>query len=378
MAYFYSSLHDRAQRALVESAREHQRGENRFRAIAEHAYDLIAELDENARITYASPGFEAVLGWDPNEMEGHCIVERIHPDDLPRARAYWEELLEKSFVKQDAIRYESVGRGWRSLEISMRCYEVTEIGRRVVAVVRDATERIEREKLIRHRENLAMMGSIATGVGQQLSNPISSILASAQYGNLFKWNPNFGDIAGDSLDSIAEEARNSERILRALVSFAKKEPSARWVENVELVIRRAVAAIESQRVKLDAEIVLTPCRESTRVVMGPIEIEQAIINVIRNALEAQATVVRVSSEIRDPATVCIVVADNGSGLTGEDRERAFEPFYTSNPDSGSGLGLSIAQEILESHGGRLTLVETGGEGSVFEIELPLAKIEAEQ
>jgi len=376
MACFYSSLHDRAQRDLAETAREHERGEKRFRAIAENAYDLIGELDETGRITYASPGFEELMGWSPSELEGLEIVDRIHPDDRERARDYWRELLEKSFVKQDAIRYESVGRGWRWLEVSLKCYEATEVGRRVVAVVRDATDRLEREKLIRHQQDLVTMGTMATGVAQQLANPISSILASAQYGNMFKWNPNFGDIAGESLDSIEEEARNSQRILRALTSFAKQEPSARWVDNLELVIRRAISAIESQRPSQGAEIVLRPCREALPVEMGPIEIEQAIINVIRNALEADATVVHVESEICEQGrTVRVRVRDDGSGFTDETRERAFEPFYTSHPDSGSGLGLNLARRILDDHGGRLTLVETSHEGSVFEIELPLARIE---
>lgn len=377
MAYFYSSLNDRTITALNGALEKFQRGERRFRAIAEHAYDLISELDETGRVTYASPGFEEALGWIPDDVPGHNLFDRVHPDDLPRARMYWEELLEKSAVKQDAIRYESTNRGWRWLEISMRCYETTGMGRRVVAVVRDATERLEQEKLIRQQQNLVIAGTMATGIGHQLSNPINSILASAQYGNLFKWNPNFGDIAGESLDSIEDEAKNCGRILRSLRSFARQERSERWVESIDLVIRRAASAVETQDETVRDCIALVPCRETAPVLMGPIEIEQAFINLLRNALEAKATVVSATTELCDEQTVAITIRDNGRGMANDVRDRAFGSFYTTHPETGSGLGLTIAREIIIDHGGQLTLRETSSEGSVFRIELPLAESEAE-
>lgn len=371
-AYFYSSLHERTNAALRESVAEYQEGERRFRALAENAYDLIAELDETGHITYASPGYEEAVGVPPDELVGRDVFSTIHPEDLARGRAVWETLLEKGAVQDEAIRFQLVNRGLRFYDVSLRSYRTAENVLRVVSVTRDVTQRIERERLMRHQQNLVTMGTTAAGTAHQLSNPIGSILSAAQYAKQFSWRSDFASIAGECLDGIEEDARRCALILKSMLSFAREERAERWVEKIDLVIYRAVAALRDHGERSRAEIVLSLCRDQPTASISPIEIEQVLINLLRNAIEAHASVVVVGTEVTPQGRIRITVSDDGAGIDCDDQDAIFSPFFTTRPESGSGLGLSIAREIVLDHGGTIELVRSDVDGTIFRIELPQA------
>ncbi|MEZ4282591.1 MAG: ATP-binding protein [Myxococcota bacterium] len=371
-AYFYSSLYERTNAALRESVAEHQQGERRFRALADNAYDLIAELDESGRLTYASPGHAEGVGRTPEELIGRNVFDTIHPDDLARCRATWATLLEKGAARDEAIRFQLVNRGLRFFDVSLRSYLTAEGALRVVAVTRDVTERLERDRLIRHQQNLVTMGTMAAGTAHQLSNPIGSILSAAQYAKQFSWRSDYGAIADECFDGIEEDARRCALILKSMLAFAREERAERWVEKLELVIYRAITATRTRGERPQVEIVPHLCREPVRVLMSPIEIEQVLINLMRNAMQANASRVVVESRVVGDDRVEITISDDGTGIAPESQAAVFDPFFTTRPESGSGLGLSVAREILLDHGGTLELVRSDRDGTTFRIELPLA------
>ncbi len=371
-AYFYSSLYERTNSALRDSVAEHQQGERRFRALADNAYDLISELDESGRLTYASPGYEEAVGRTPEELVGRNVFDTIHPDDLDRCRAVWARLLEKGSAQDEAIRFQLVNRGLRFFDVSLRSYLTAEGTLRVVAVTRDVTQRLERDRLIRHQQNLVTMGTMAAGTAHQLSNPVGSILSAAQYAKQFSWRSDFGSIASECFDGIEEDARRCALILKSMLAFAREERAERWVEKLDLVIYRAITAMRTHGERPPIEIVPHLCREQPRGLMSPIEIEQVLINLMRNATQANASRIVVESRIRSGERVEITVVDDGTGIAPDVQASVFAPFFTTRPESGSGLGLSIAREILLDHGGTLELVRSDRDGTTFRIELPLA------
>ncbi len=368
--FFYASLHERANRALRASVASHQQGERRFRALVENAYDLITELDEQGRITFASPGYEESIGLSPVALIGRSALETIHPEDRARMQAAWAVMLQKGAVQQEAVRYVAVDRGVRFFDVSLRSYRTMEEGLRVVAVSREVTERLERERLIRHQQNLVTMGTMAAGTAHQLSNPIGSILSAAQYAKQFSWRSDFGTIAGECLDGIEEDARRASLILKSMLSFAREEPAERWVEQLDLVIYRALTAVRAQSERAGTVIEVRPCREQPRTRMSPIEIEQVLINLLRNAIEAHARRIVVDTRVLPGDRVELTIADDGAGIPDEVRASLFDPFVTTRPGAASGLGLSVAREIVVDHGGSIELVRSGDEGTVFRIELP--------
>jgi signal transduction histidine kinase len=107
--------------------------------------------------------------------------------------------------------------------------------------------------------------------------------------------------------------------------------------------------------------------------MSPVEVEQAMVNVLRNALESSERGVRVSIRTRlDGDAVLVEIEDDGRGMPLEQLEHAFDPFYTSRlQDGGTGLGLSVAHGLISSHGGEISMDSKQGDGTLVSITLPL-------
>ncbi|MFK7895131.1 MAG: nitrogen regulation protein NR(II) [Myxococcota bacterium] len=371
IASFYAGLYKRTYDSWREEARTVQLAEARFRAISENAHDLIAELDGDGVIIYASPGYEEAIGRSPDRVVGHRLFDVVDPEDLDAALAYWQTLMEKGVVRQRPLRFETGDRGIRWLEVTMRAYQSPEGERRIVAVSRDVTERLEHEKRMRRQDSLATMGTMAAGAAHQLSSPLTSMIASAQFAKLGHGGT-LDPVVREMLDRIEDEAARSGQILRSMLSFASEEPSERWIESIHPVIDRAVHAVRDHGDVGAVEIVISRCAGSPMVNMSPIEIEQVFINLIQNSIQAGATVIVIGTVIDAEGTLRATVSDDGCGISEGAREQVFQAFYTSHPGSGSGLGLAIAREIIAEHGGELRILGAGDDGTMMRVELPLA------
>ena len=109
---------------------------------------------------------------------------------------------------------------------------------------------------------------------------------------------------------------------------------------------------------------------------GRIQLQQIVLNLVKNSIEAMSSVpsgsrhMRVVTRLSENSTVLLSIQDSGHGITVEDQGRVFDPFFTTKP-TGMGLGLAICRTVAEDHGGNLRLVETSSRGSIFEIQLPI-------
>jgi signal transduction histidine kinase len=130
--------------------------------------------------------------------------------------------------------------------------------------------------------------------------------------------------------------------------------------------------LESSQVAVTTEYLLNlPPVHADRI-----QLQQIVLNLVKNAIEAMSSVpsgsrhVRVVTGLSGNSTVLLSVQDNGHGIAAEDQGRIFDPFFTTKP-TGMGLGLAICRTVAQDHGGNLRLVETTSHGSIFEIELPI-------
>ncbi|MFT5443684.1 MAG: two-component system NtrC family sensor kinase [Myxococcota bacterium] len=141
------------------------------------------------------------------------------------------------------------------------------------------------------------------------------------------------------------------------------------------MVQRACRATRSYAHERGAEVIVNLCDAPLAVKMSAIEIEQVMVNIIRNAIESQEfrCRVQVESELKgDLARVQIT--DNGRGIDARDKARVFDPFYSTRvEEGGTGLGLSVAHGIIREHDGVITTDSDEGKGTVFTIELPIAK-----
>jgi PAS domain S-box-containing protein len=245
----------------------------------------------------------------------------------------------------------------------------------VVAIGQDHSRIDLLQQQIVRAERLATLGELAAGVVHELNNPLTSITVYAEY--LVRKLESQGADAPD-LEKLRRIGASAQRILRFsrdLVQYAR--PSGKESEAVDLaaVVRQSVSICEHlvERSGISLGIEVEPQLPMIHAVAG--QLEQVLINLITNAVHAVENggnvVVRAVTEGVD--RVRIEVADSGPGVPEADREKIFEPFYTTKLDGkGTGLGLPIVRNIVEQHRGQISVGRSDLGGAAFRVTLPIA------
>jgi signal transduction histidine kinase len=178
----------------------------------------------------------------------------------------------------------------------------------------------------------------------------------------------------------AERARD---LVKQILAFSRKEQEERPTQSVDLgdVLREALRLM---RATVPTSIgILEEIEPASAIAGDPSQLQQVIVNLMTNAAHAiGAAQGSISVSLRpeaDGAHLCLSVADTGCGIDEATRERVFEPFFTTKPvGEGTGLGLSVAHGIIKAHGGRIEVKSTPGQGSRFDIFLPVIRAPANQ
>ena len=244
----------------------------------------------------------------------------------------------------------------------------------VVAIGQDQSKIDLLQQQIVRAERLATLGELAAGVVHELNNPLTSITVYAEY--LVRKLESQGAEQPD-LEKLRRIGASAQRILRFsrdLVQYAR--PSGRESEAVDLaaVVRQSVSICEHlvERGGIALAVEVDPQLPVIQAVSG--QLEQVLINLITNAVHAVENggkvVVRATADGEN--TVKIEVADSGSGVPEGDREKIFEPFYTTKLDGkGTGLGLPIVRNIIEQHRGQISVGKSDLGGAAFRVTLPI-------
>ncbi|MBL8841169.1 MAG: hypothetical protein JNL90_06500 [Planctomycetes bacterium] len=228
---------------------------------------------------------------------------------------------------------------------------------------------------VRQAERLGTLGQLAASVSHELKNPLGVINTSLHLlgGELAKLPAgSCAPAVATHLARIQRGSRLAARLASQLLDFARgKQPEPRSFALAAL-LDDAIAMVE-ERDGVEVEARCDPPDATAHA--DPGQLAQALANLLRNACEAireQKVGGKVTLRARrDPLGVVLVVADDGPGIAAEHKERIFEPLYTTRP-TGTGLGLSITRDLIEAHGGRLSVSTAPGSGAVFTILLPQA------
>jgi signal transduction histidine kinase len=221
-------------------------------------------------------------------------------------------------------------------------------------------------------ERLASLGTLAAGIAHEINNPIGAILAAAQLAELEAELP---PRLASALVDIVHQARRCGVIVRSLLQFSHEEPTEKWACSLPGLVQRAVQRTSPFARAHRAQIHFEPPPDPIQARINPIQIEQALVQLLRNAVEAGAgrIVVELRSERREepPSEVTIDVLDDGPGLSSREQERIFDPFFTTRHTAGAtGLGSSIAHGIAVEHGGSLEIESLPGSGTRARLRLP--------
>ncbi|MBP2314288.1 sensor histidine kinase [Azospirillum soli] len=294
------------------------------------------------------------------------------------ARAHWEWLVVAALALLwwaiHSLRVEHL--------IKVRTAELRSANRdlvREMAERRRAEETArERQKEMDHVARLSILGEMASNLAHELNQPLGAIANYAR-GCTRRLEMGTGEPAqlAEITRAIAEQAERAGQIIARIRNFVRKRASQLEPMDVNEAVRAAMSLCESRARGDGVAIVLTLADDLPPVLADTVQIEQVVLNLVVNALDALEGAQTGAPEVtvrtgRDEAgRVEVAVADRGRGLTDEARSRLFDPFFTTKP-GGMGLGLSICRTIVEAHGGHLWATDNPGGGAVMRFVLPAA------
>ena len=376
----------RAEETLRES-------KQRFQAFAESTADWFWEMDANLRYVYVSPNVESIVGHAPEWYYGKTHEELLGED---YDHEVWDGLLQalrehrpfRDYVFRRDERWANPG--WTNVSgapvfaadgsfLGFRgsSSDITEQQRAEEAVrVRDGRLRELQAELL-HASRLSEMGQFSSALAHELSQPLTAIM---NYLQACRRLLDAEDAAGpettrELMQKAFDQALRASDVIRSLRGFVEKKEAERAALEINQVVEEAatLGRIGSSKAKLHVELDLG--NDLPPVLIDKIQIQQVVLNLVRNGIEAMAESARRELTIKSARTaedwIEVSVGDTGAGLSEEVAEQLFQPFVTTKAE-GMGIGLSISHSIVAAHGGRLWATPNPVGGTVFHFTVPVA------
>jgi PAS domain S-box-containing protein len=353
-----------------------ERSEARYTRLVESATDAIFTIDEAGRFTAVNRALERGVGRNRAEMIGAPFAGVIDARDIGTAH----RLLRDTFSGQrcrGSLRFHAADGAVR--HGSVITSPVFEDGRIIGAlgIMRDVTDDQRLAEQLLQQEKLAAVGQLVSGVAHELNNPLAAVMA---YSELLLTSGLWPE--GDTrlaVETIHHEAARAAKIVSGLLTFARQQPAERKDADLNAIVTETVTlrryALRAAQIELDVD--LDPALPRTWA--DPFQLQQVVLNLLANAEQALAEWIgprRIAVRTRhDGGRIVVAVSDTGPGVSDDQRDRIFNPFFTTKAvGQGTGLGLSISDGIVRQHGGQIRVESQSGTGASFLIEIPIAEV----
>ena len=347
-------------------------------SIVNDSADVIFLLDNEGRYRAWNRAAERIFGWGTEEILGKPLSVIFPPELLDAGEM---ERIDENINRSGHYHFESVrmAKDGRRIPVEitvslLRDPQGTPLGRS--AILRDITERKHTEEEKLRSERLAVIGAMSAKLAHEIRNPLSSIklnidLVGDEIKTLSRDNDAVAGEARGLLHSLDSEVRRIQRVTEDYLQFARMPKSRREIVLVNQVLEDGLTFMKSL---FDATgiIVHTEFDESLPPVQADEgQLWQAILNLVRNALEAMPGGGTLTVRTGRTATHAVItVSDTGKGMTKDEMAQMYKPFF-STKTGGTGLGLPLTQQVVTEHGARIHCESVPRQGTTFTIELPL-------
>ena len=374
--------------SLGEKTAELEASERRFRQLIEHGSDVIAVLDRDGTLFYVSPSVERVLGRSPKELIGTSLLNVVQPADREACeRAFREGQADKASSGRLDVRCLAADGKERTIEIT--AYAPPELARQGQIVIngRDITAWTSLERQLREAQKMEAIGRLAGGVAHDFNNLLTAMLG---YCDLLTVRLGPGSRESAQVGEIRRAAERAAELTRQLLAFGRRQMLQPTVVDLNVVVSQMLVTVE-RLLGAGVESVLELGEGPIPIRADRPRLEQVIVNLVANARDAMpagGSLTLATGRVDlgageaaerglDPGSYGeLTVADTGTGMAPEIRERIFEPFFTTKEfGKGTGLGLASVVGTVEQSGGHVRVESELGCGTRFEILLPLAEAE---
>ena len=263
------------------------------------------------------------------------------------------------------------------VEFSKRNDEVGQLGRQFNEMIQQLAEnRGEIERLhqfeMARAEHLATIGELAAGLAHEIRNPLAGIAGVVEV--MGRELPKESSSRG-VLPEVQAEIPHIQAILSDLLAYARPRPPEFHPADLNATVEQAVFLARQQVRTKPIEIALAPERKRPRIMHDPVQIQQVVLNLLLNGIQAIHKQGQIDVALRQEGEWAVVrIRDNGKGISRESLPKIFKPFFTTRKE-GTGLGLPLAKGIVESHKGRIEVTSELGQGAQFEVWLPISRTE---
>lgn len=357
--------------------------EARFALAIDGARDGIWDWDLRTGAFFASPRLREMLAVGPDDPVGvsELFAPRIHPDDYAALEEGWRAHVAGGATHYEAeYRYRLPDGSYRWLLARARTVRDA-IGEplRMVGSLTDSSARKAAEEASRQRQaelahvlRIAVMNEMAASLAHELNQPLAAIVNYARGCVRRLEQTTAAPDLLEPLQRIASEALRAGAVVHSLTRVVRKEPPRETLLDLAALAQEAVQLVRADATNRGIALRIAAPAERHQVWGDRIQLQQVILNLLRNAIEAIAHLPGIV-ELRiapQAERVKLSVSDSGVGVPPALLDQIFSPFFTTKP-SGLGMGLSISRTIIEGHGGRLWAASNPGGGATFSFTLPL-------
>lgn len=355
-----------------------------FDALIGFAVDGIMVIDEKGVVRVYNRACERLFGYEAAEVIGRN-VKMLMPAPYHDAHdGYLDHYVRTGEKHIIGIGREVSGRrkDGSTFPLNLSVGEGLVRGERIfLGIITDITERQARNRQIQelqaemlHASRLTAMGQVSAGLAHELNQPLTAILNYANACIDIAAEYNDPDLK-NALGKVAEQATRAGNIIRRLRAFTEKRAPVRSAEDLARAVDEAVRLGQINAAERGITLRVRLERDLPEVVIDRIQIQQVLINLIKNAAEAMETCPRkeltISLTAALPDRVRVAIADTGPGIPADARDKLFQAFVTTK-ETGMGMGLNICRGIIEAHGGRLWLEDNADGGATFVFDVPVA------
>lgn len=368
-----------------------------FQAVREGAYIGTLGAASTATIS-ANPHVKAIFGYPPETAETHVQPFEIARFVDPHARTLFVERLDREgHVTDHLLRLRRIDGAPIWVEVTASANDARRRGGsldppgagttpdpaalHIEALIRDVSERKKLDDQSRdgryqllQAEKMAALGQTISGVAHELNNPLATILSWAER----LAERNVDDKTRQGLEVILAESERAARIVRNLLTFARKRQTTRAMVDLNQVVRETLALRAYEQKVSNIQVVEALAHGLPEVFADGHQIKQVLLNLLINAEQAcigangRGTIVVRTTHDADRGSAVLEVNDDGPGIAEERQSRVFDPFFTTKEvGQGTGLGLTVAYAIVNEHSGRIWL-KSSPVGTSFFVELPVS------